>query len=133
MSVFLPTMDFRRLVSRADIHYLRPAPKSFEGLPVGNGRMGTLVWTRNTALELQINRVDLFAQDSTGGSGSDDCGACAIVRIDFGRPVFRTRDGYREHLRLYEGRLIIEAEDIAVGHGAGDHPLGEDGDLCCRQ
>lgn len=114
MSVFLPTMDFRRLVSRADIHYLRPAPKSFEGLPVGNGRMGTLVWTRNTALELQINRVDLFAQDSTGGSGSDDCGACAIVRIDFGRPVFRTRDGYREHLRLYEGRLIIEAEDIAV-------------------
>ena len=114
MSLFEPTIDCRSLVSRADIVYNRPAARSYEGLPIGNGRMGTLVWTRNSNLELQINRVDFFAQDSTGTGGSDDCGACAIIRIDFGKTVFRPRNGYREHLRLYEGLLIIEADQLHI-------------------
>ena len=114
MNIFQPTIDYRRLVSRADIVYNRPAAKAYEGLPIGNGRMGTLVWTRNTNLELQINRVDFFAQDSAGTSGSDDCGACALIRIDFGEAVFRPRSGYSEHLKLYDGILSIDAEDLKI-------------------
>lgn len=35
--------DFRKLVSRADLHYTEPAPRGEAGQPIGNGRMGTLV------------------------------------------------------------------------------------------
>ena len=114
MKLFEPSIDYHRLVSRADIVYNRPAARSYEGLPIGNGRMGTLVWTRSTNLELQINRVDFFAQDSTGESGLDDCGACAIIRIDFGGTVFGPREGYREHLRVHEGTLSIDAESLTI-------------------
>jgi hypothetical protein len=103
-----------KIVSRADIFYHRPVTKSWEGLPVGNGRMGTLVWTRNTCIEMQINRNDFFSQDSTGTSGSDSCCACAAIRIDFGKAVFRPRKGYLEHLRLHDGRLTISADGIEI-------------------
>jgi hypothetical protein len=49
----------RVLVSRAYLVYDRPVARSEEGIPIGNGRMGTLVWTTPAALKLQINRVDI--------------------------------------------------------------------------
>ena len=33
-------------------------------MPVGNGRMGCLVWTTANALRFQVNRNDVFATDS---------------------------------------------------------------------
>lgn len=45
----------------AAIVLAKPASYPHEGLPIGNGRTGTLVWTTPTALKLQINRVDAFA------------------------------------------------------------------------
>ena len=50
-------IDYRRLISRADLVYDKPVPRSEEGMPVGNGRMGSLVWTTPGELRLQINRV----------------------------------------------------------------------------
>ena len=38
-------MDLRSLISAADLVYDKPVPRSEEGMPIGNGRMGTLVWT----------------------------------------------------------------------------------------
>src|SRR5712692_3820866 len=38
-------VDFRKLVSRADLSYHQPASRSEEGLPTGNGRTGSLVWS----------------------------------------------------------------------------------------
>jgi hypothetical protein len=108
------TIDVEKLVSRADICYHRPVTRSYEGLPVGNGTMGTLVWTRNTCIEMQINRNDFFSQDSAGASGSDSCGACASIRIDFGRTVFRPQKGYLEHLQIHRGTLTIVAPNIKV-------------------
>ena len=35
-----------------------PASRPVEGHPIGNGRMGTLVWTTPGALEFQVNRAD---------------------------------------------------------------------------
>jgi len=57
----LMAVDYKGLVSRADIAYDKPAERSEAGLPVGNGRMGSLVWTTPAALKFQINRVDVFA------------------------------------------------------------------------
>ena len=55
------TVDYKSLVSRADLTYAKPVDRSEEGLPVGNGRMGSLVWTTPDALKFQLNRVDVFA------------------------------------------------------------------------
>ncbi len=43
-------VNYRKLISRADLIYDRPVTRSEEGLPVGNGRMGSLVWTAPSQL-----------------------------------------------------------------------------------
>ena len=58
-------VDYAKLVSRADLHYFSPVTRSEEGMPVGNGTMGTLVWTTPSSLKMQINRVDVFANDAS--------------------------------------------------------------------
>jgi len=60
----LLTVDYRKLVSRADLTYGTPVSRSEEGMPAGNGRMGSLVWTTPSSLKFQINRVDVFGADS---------------------------------------------------------------------
>ena len=49
----LLSVDYNRLVARADLSYDTPASRSDEGMPVGNGRMGSLVWTTPSALKFQ--------------------------------------------------------------------------------
>jgi hypothetical protein len=56
--------ELRALISQADLHYLKSAARSEEGIPIGNGRMGTLVWTTPQSLRFQINRVDVYANNS---------------------------------------------------------------------
>lgn len=133
-------VNFRNLVSRADIEYATPVSRSEEGLPIGNGRMGSLVWTTLTALRLQINRVDVFAADCATNSfperHSDYCGGCGFVDIDFidyGEDVFsseqtrqhrvagilpanRGRDALdtRQHLSCYDGLVTVEGNGVEV-------------------
>ena len=52
--------DYPSLVAHADLSFDTPAPGNHDGLPIGNGRMGTLVWTTPGALHYQINHDDLF-------------------------------------------------------------------------
>jgi hypothetical protein len=56
----LSDVDFGKLVSRADLTYDRPVQRSEEGIPIGNGRMGSLAWTSPTQLHFQINRVEVY-------------------------------------------------------------------------
>ena len=60
-----PRIDLGRHVSHADITYITPATRTEAGLPIGNGTMGTLMWTTPNAMHMQINRVDVFANDCT--------------------------------------------------------------------
>src|SRR5580698_8412551 len=85
-------VDYRKLVSRADLVYERPVPRSEEGIPIGNGRMGSLVWTTPGQLRFQINRVDVYPSNCTSNSffqaHEDYCGGCAFLDIDFGEDSF---------------------------------------------
>ena len=78
----------RALVSQADLIYLSPATAPLEGQPIGNGRMGTLVWTTPNTLNFQINRSDVFAVNKNAGSKregpTDYCGGSGRVTIDLG-------------------------------------------------
>src|SRR5689334_18615328 len=76
----------RNLVSRGDLDYTSPSVRSEEGMPVGNGRMGSLVWTTPSALKFQINRTDVFAEDARSVSfpeaDSDYASGCVYVDIN---------------------------------------------------
>jgi len=110
--------DYRELVSRADLRYDKPASRSEEGLPVGNGKMGSLVWTTPSALRLQINRVDVYANNSSTNSfferNGDYCGGCGFVDIHFsgaGEDAF-PESGFPQHLSLYDGLLTINGNGV---------------------
>jgi hypothetical protein len=113
-------VDHRKLVSRADLHYDQPVARSEEGLPVGNGRMGSLVWTTPSALKFQINRVDVFANNSATNSfperNSDYCGGCGFVDIDFvdfGENAFPS-EATSQHLSLYDGAMAVKGAGVAA-------------------
>jgi Glycosyl hydrolase family 95 catalytic domain/Glycoside hydrolase family 95, C-terminal domain len=119
-STDLMDVDYTALVSRADLRYDRPVERSEEGLPIGNGRMGSLVWTVPTSLRLQINRVDVFACNRATNSFperySDYCGGCGFVDVDFvdfGPDVF-ANDHTRQHLSCYDGLVNVEGQGVNV-------------------
>lgn len=116
----LPDVDYRRLISRADLVYDKPVDRSEEGMPLGNGRMGSLVWTAPTALRLQINRVDVFGSNSATNSfperNTDYCGGCGFVDIEF---IGYAGDVFGEsqtsqHLSCYDGLVTVKGRDVEV-------------------
>lgn len=114
----LMKVNFGNLISRADLEYNTPVSRSEEGMPVGNGRMGSLVWTTPAALRLQINRVDVFpancATNSFPERHSDYCGGCGFVDIDFidyGEDIFNN-EGTRQYLSCYDGLVTVEGNGV---------------------
>jgi hypothetical protein len=112
-------VDFRKLISRADLVYDKPVPRSEEGMPVGNGRMGSLVWTTPRQLRFQINRADVYANNSATNSfferHNDYCGGCAFLDIDFGpeAPPF-PETGFPQRLSVYDGLLTVDGREVTI-------------------
>lgn len=113
-------MDYRALVSKADLVYDAPVARSEEGMPIGNGRMGTLVWTTPTALKFQINRVDVQPMnrdtDSFFERNSDYMGGCGFVDLELsaaGPDVFPS-DGTRQRLSVYDALLNVKGRGISA-------------------
>jgi hypothetical protein len=104
------------LIRRADLNLKGPVNRSEAGLPIGNGRMGTLLWTSPRALHLQINRVDVFGNNKDSNSFpqrySDYCGGCAFVDVDAGGDVFT--EWMTQHLSCNSGLATIQGEGMRV-------------------
>src|SRR5690242_2242390 len=105
------SVDYWKLVSRADLDYDQPASRSEEGMPVGNGRMGSLVWTTPSALQFQINRADVFAEDArtvsfpqADSDYASGCGYVDINLVDAGDDVFAGKD-FHQHLSVYDALM----------------------------
>ena len=119
-------IDLRALISDADLVYAKPVPRSEEGMPVGNGRMGSLVWTTPESLRLQINRVDVYANNSYTNSfferHNDYCGGCGYVDIDFGKEVF-PESGFAQRLqrlrRAADGGRRVDSRLARAGRDGG--------------
>lgn len=108
----------RNRISRADLVYDAPVARSEEGMPLGNGRMGTLVWTSPSQVRFQINRVDVYANSSYTNSfferNDDYCGGCAFVEIDFAdlaQPPF-VDPNFHQHLAVYDGLMALEGRSV---------------------
>ena len=112
-----PESDLGRLISASDLIYSRPVARSEEGIPVGNGRMGSLVWTTPSRLHFQINRVDVYANNCRTNSfvevHDDYCGGCGFLDIEFeGQPF--PESGFRQHLSVYDGALTIDGDGVSI-------------------
>jgi hypothetical protein len=114
-------VDYKALVSRSDLVYLQPASRRGHGHPIGNGVMGTQVWTTSDSLEFQVNRTDLFAANNEHSgkygnwrdeNGTDICGACARISVGVGGPVFRGDGEFRQCLNIYDARDVIQANNV---------------------
>ena len=108
----------RALVSRADLIYLAPTEHNREGQPIGNGRMGTVVWTTPGAVHFLINRVDLYSADSSCSvaysSPADDFGRLARVSIEVGGEPFAPAKDFLQRLSLYDAECIIRGQGVGV-------------------
>jgi hypothetical protein len=104
-------------IGLSDLHFTSAAGRSEEGLPVGNGRMGSLVWTTPSQIRLQINRADVYPAGAASNSfleaHNDFCGGCAFLDLIFDGLPFAGR-AYREHLSVHDGVLVIEGEGVSV-------------------
>jgi hypothetical protein len=113
-------VNYRELVSRADLHYNKQVRTSMEGLPVGNGVMGSLIWTTPKQLKLQINRVDVYAANSSTNSFprvdsdySHGCGFIDIEFADYGPDAFPA-DNTQQHLSLYDGVVSVKGNNVSA-------------------
>ena len=108
-------VDYRAVVSQADLIYQRPVKNPVEGQPIGNGRMGTLVWTSANAIHFQINRNDVFAvnKDHVGPQfgPADYCGGCASITVDLGSEEF-SGEAFEQRLSLYDAEVIITGTEV---------------------
>ncbi len=113
-------IDRRAQIARADLDFRTPATRPEEGMPVGNGRMGSLVWTTPDAIRFQINRVDVHAMDSTSFSfpraDSDYGYGCGFVDIGVsasGRDVFSGAE-FNQHLSLYDALMTARGNGLTA-------------------
>jgi hypothetical protein len=107
--------NLRATIAPSDLIYEKPAPRSEAGIPIGTGRMGTLVWTTPSQLRMQINRVDVYSSNCASNSfferNQDYCGGCAYVDIERGEEAF-PESGFRQHLSVYDRLLEINGNRL---------------------
>ncbi|MGN6370335.1 MAG: glycosyl hydrolase family 95 catalytic domain-containing protein [Phycisphaerae bacterium] len=110
-------VDRAAIVSRADLTYDLPADRSEAGMPIGNGRMGSLLWTSPSALQMEINRDDVFGVDRDTTSfpekHTDYCGGCAFVDLDVGGDVF-AGPAFKQHLSVENGRVTTNGSGVTI-------------------
>lgn len=113
-------VNMARLITRADLNYPKPPARSEEGIPIGNGRMGMLLWTTSSTLRMQINRVDVFGSNCATNSfperHTDYCGGCAFVDIELPAEagkcgVFAGKHA-PQHLSCYDALATLEGAGV---------------------
>ena len=129
----------RCYVSNHDIYYDKPVRNSWDGLPIGNGVMGTQVWIENTAVYMQINRVDLFATNSSTTAPDFDMvspgyygtheyrSGVATLIIDLGVEV-APKGICLQHLSFYNGMVHLDSESFQA-----EIFMSADCDLLCTR
>ncbi len=107
-------------LSQHDLVFESPPEDALQGLPIGNGDMGMLLWTEGSRLVAAVNKVDLFDDYPEPGGASNHIeydkepalkhGARLIV--DFGMPVFDVLflQNFKAKLRLADATVSMVSE-----------------------
>jgi len=97
-------------LSRHDIVYNTPAYEGFEGLPLGNGDLGGLIWNNKNGFEVQINKNDLFDQKNEESRATLRNGP--RLTIDLGAPAMEWiyLDEFKSKLSLKNAEVTCESK-----------------------
>lgn len=79
-------VDYENYLSKHDIVFQTPNYEGFEGLTIGNGDIGGMVWCTKSGIEIQINKSDLY--DKPNKESRTTLRAAARLKVDFGIPNF---------------------------------------------
>lgn len=101
--LFVVAQDY---LDRHDIVYKTPVYEGFEGLPIGNGDLGGMVWNHKNGIEIQINKSDLFDRPNEESEASLRGGA--RLHIDLGTPGFEWL-----YLDDFDGRLSLKKAEVS--------------------
>ena len=112
------TMDYASYLAPIDLHFTKPT-KPIEGIPLGNGKIGSLVWIDQTgsSIHLNIGRNDVFYRGSatttwTGDSHLDGNSKVGHIVINFPGNPFATKA--IQHLDTYNGYERIQGQDVSA-------------------
>ena len=112
--------DLAQLIRSGNLTYHKPAHRTEAGLPLGNGRMGSLIWTAPHALKMQINRCDVFANGCDSRSFSirhtDYASGCAYFDLnlaEYGEDVF-VAPGFEQQLDIFNGEVVNRGKGVTV-------------------
>lgn len=79
-------VEYENYLSKHDVVFRTPNYEGFEGLTIGNGDMGGMVWCTKSGIRMQINKSDLYDQPNQEANAS--LRAAAQLSLDFGIPNF---------------------------------------------
>src|SRR5262249_47031084 len=118
-------------LSRHDLVYLGPVADGLDGLPIGDGDVGAMLWTPPDHLRLQVNKCDLWDDGPPGpftSWGEEDeevstmLRSAATLAIGHGLPVFDRvyLTDFEARLRLAEAVVALRAE-TPFARAAAEH------------
>jgi alpha-L-fucosidase 2 len=110
--------DYRELASSADLHYEGLTSRSEDGLPLGNGTMGSMLWATPSSLCFQINHINVYANGCATNSfhtmDTDYSFGCGFVDIDFSGVEDAFTPKTTQRLGVYDAVADIEGQGVRV-------------------
>lgn len=112
------TMDYAAYLAPIDLHLTTPT-KPIEGIPLGNGRMGTLVWVDGPGSRLMFNfgHPDVFYRGSattTFSYTSHTDGNSKVGHVEIGFEKSPFADTCTQHIHAYDGYESVQGADVSV-------------------
>ncbi len=115
-------LDYAQYLAPIDLHFTQPT-QAIKGIPLGNGKMGTLVWIDGTGSMLQFNfgRPDVFYRGSatatfqsnfTNASRTDGNSQVGHVDIGFSGTPFAST--CKQDLHTYDGYESVEGTGVSA-------------------
>lgn len=112
------SMDYAAYLAPVDLHFTKPT-LPIEGIPLGNGKMASLVWINKSGSAIQFNfgRPDVFFRGSatttwTDSSHIDGNSKVGQLAINFsGDPFSNT---CIQHLHTYDGYERVEGDGVSM-------------------
>jgi len=114
----MTTTDFARYLVPIDLHFTKPT-KPMEGVPLGNGKMGTLVWIDGSGSKLQFNfgRPDVFyvgSATSTWSNKGHTDGNSKVGHVDIGFQGSPFASTCNQDLHAYAGYESVQGADVSA-------------------
>jgi len=111
-------IDMSSYLSRHDIVFLSAPSEGWEGLPIGNGRMGGPVWVKPNGLRFQLNHTDTwdnhydYDSPSPGDREFMALRALGQLRIEHTIPAYDWiyMDDFEARLAMHEAEVSVSCQ-----------------------